>query len=1193
MKKNVEKKGRIKLYVGIVALLVVFMTLGTALLSRTITIMGNSKINKNSWIIYFDDIDIAEDSSPVEDESERAKISLNGVADPTKQNIEFTANLRNPGDFYEFTVYTVNDGTIDAEIESIEKTVLTEEQQKYLDFEVKYDDGTEIKRCDILAAGTRRLIKAVVKYKEGLAVEDYPQDGVNLNFFFKINYSQNIECEIIPEDQKYKLTIRPNGGVYENRKASVRKYLKENDEYTVTKPTRELYNFDGWRVIDPEENGTYTLEPDENEPNKYNFKMGHENVIIEAKWKEGDYVARIMDHYYTKVELAFDAVDGNNPDTGEPWVDNTVWLVRNTEEVAYNKALKSFTFNLDGHTLTGKIVNPTTGNITLVGGKIVGSETVEASEAQRRVREGKAAVPSIAGITGEAVLNYGTLTMGINDGNVEVDNSITLQGEKHGLYNVAGSHFNFYDGYVQAKDAMTGIIAQMSTGDITIPENYYVFTDHRNENGVDYEKVYLTPSPNRAVAKTTTVIDVYYYNLQDAILSTEETKKQNENLTDNDYVIDAIRTFEAAYALEVTEGSRVFLDMKGYNIQVGENITNNGYFDIKNTKPTDSTLQISKTIENNGQLNITSADVKTSTDDDAILNKGHLQLKDSVVNSHNGYCVKNIDEGTIDFDKDTVLRSVHKKENSNEVDKADTYAFYNTVDGLVINGGTIYGLYNEANITINGSSARFVPFRQYVEREGNYPTYIKAIFNSQDGTITMEDGLVTTTLDTSAIVNGGTFNFNGGSIATEALAVDNYYYDGGYVNGTFNVNGSEISSATTVISNGTVNVTDGIVRTSTTNGITNATVNVTGGQIIAEAGIAVGERCNVTISDGSITGTTYGVNTDSLTITGGTITSGFEEGNVGAKVGTANIDGGLVTGYTAVQATNTNITAGNVTGQEQGVLTNNLNMTGGIVRSTEGIGTTVNVKGTITGGETYGKTYGVLNNAELTLGSDEGNISSETPLLEGEFYGLYIEGPTTNFYDGILKGQTDGYYGEITGLPLGGVVLDGQEDRDGTIYETDFVSDFDGWLRIGETPYNTLNAASLAASTNGTTIVVTRDAEIKFIQKILDENFEKNIILDLNGHTITTTQDITNYSNVTIIDTYNSEEKYDDTGDAPGKIKILKNNGIINEGKLTINDGLYETLTEQVIINNASETNEDEITKGMIINTADCKIPSF
>ena len=44
--------------------------------------------------------------------------------------------------------YIVNDGTIDAMVDSVEKSALTEEQQKYLDFDVTYDNGTPIRRCD-------------------------------------------------------------------------------------------------------------------------------------------------------------------------------------------------------------------------------------------------------------------------------------------------------------------------------------------------------------------------------------------------------------------------------------------------------------------------------------------------------------------------------------------------------------------------------------------------------------------------------------------------------------------------------------------------------------------------------------------------------------------------------------------------------------------------------------------------------------------------------------------------------------------------------------------------------------------------------------------------------------------------------------------------------------------------------------
>ena len=263
-------------------------------------------------------------------------------------------------------------------------------------------------------------------------------------------------------------------------------------------------------------------------------------------------------------------------------------------------------------------------------------------------------------------------------------------------------------------------------------------------------------------------------------------------------------------------------------------------------------------------------------------------------------------------------------------------------------------------------------------------------------------------------------------------------------------------------------------------------------------------------------------------------------------------------------------------------MTSNLTMSDGIVRSNDGIGITISETGNITGGQVYGGTYGVDSKNTLTLGSDDGTISNEYPMLEGELYGLYIEGSTTNFYDGILKGQTDGYTGSITGTPLGGVVFEGIEERENdVIYQTDYVSVFDSWLRIGDTLYNTLNAASEACE-DTCRIVVTRDADITFTQRVLGEN--KNITLDLNGHKITTTQNITNYSNLTIEDTQVEE----DAGTGPGIIKNIKNTGIINEKLLTINGGKYESIVDQIIVNNArTNSNDGSISEGgLTINNA-------
>jgi hypothetical protein len=54
----------------------------------------------------------------------------------------YTVTLNEPGDFYEFTINVVNDGTIDAVLSSINLTELTAAQQKYITHVVTYN-GTD------------------------------------------------------------------------------------------------------------------------------------------------------------------------------------------------------------------------------------------------------------------------------------------------------------------------------------------------------------------------------------------------------------------------------------------------------------------------------------------------------------------------------------------------------------------------------------------------------------------------------------------------------------------------------------------------------------------------------------------------------------------------------------------------------------------------------------------------------------------------------------------------------------------------------------------------------------------------------------------------------------------------------------------------------------------------------------------
>jgi len=365
MKKKLSKK-TVLIIIGIVLLFSI--TLGTALLSSLLTIQGNTNIKENSWIIYFDSVRKSTDSVASTRDAE--------ITNYEKTRIDFSATLKEPGDFYEFTVYTVNDGTIDAMVDSVEKYSLTEEQLKYLDFTVTYDNGREIKRCDPLDAHTRKRIKAIVKFKEGVSVEDYSTEPVSLDLFFNINYVQKDDaCPSDPVGNEKLLTIRPHGGKYNGRTDETRVYLVPGATYTLEQPERYLYNFAGWETIVPESGGTFINDGK-------TFTMGNEDVTIEAKWEEGAYVARIMNTYYTTVQEAFDHA-------GDEWYDNTVFLLKNHNEDPINNTTTPFTFDLGGYTLTGQIINQKESHLRLIDGRL------QAEEDQQ-----------------EAIRNYGAITIG-------------------------------------------------------------------------------------------------------------------------------------------------------------------------------------------------------------------------------------------------------------------------------------------------------------------------------------------------------------------------------------------------------------------------------------------------------------------------------------------------------------------------------------------------------------------------------------------------------------------------------------------------------------------------------------------------------------------------------------------------------------------------------------------------------------
>ena len=95
-------------------------------------------------------------------------------------NIDYSAELNVPGDYYELVFDVVNGTKYNIMITDC----VYNSDDKYIGYELTYDDGTEIKNGDIIKKGESKRIKYKVLYKE-LIQEEY-----SFNTGFSILYEQ-------------------------------------------------------------------------------------------------------------------------------------------------------------------------------------------------------------------------------------------------------------------------------------------------------------------------------------------------------------------------------------------------------------------------------------------------------------------------------------------------------------------------------------------------------------------------------------------------------------------------------------------------------------------------------------------------------------------------------------------------------------------------------------------------------------------------------------------------------------------------------------------------------------------------------------------------------------------------------------------------------------------------------------------
>lgn len=174
--------------VVIVLVAVMGLTVGFAALQTSLSINGNTKIDKVGWDIRFENINVTTGSVEIGSGDAAATID---PTDPTK--VTYNVTLSEPGEFYEFTVDVVNKGSLPAKLESIVKDTLTAEEDVYTNYTVSYVDSTLPTIGDKLATGegNKKTLRIRVEFDENVSAEDLPTEAHSFELSYQLNYVQD------------------------------------------------------------------------------------------------------------------------------------------------------------------------------------------------------------------------------------------------------------------------------------------------------------------------------------------------------------------------------------------------------------------------------------------------------------------------------------------------------------------------------------------------------------------------------------------------------------------------------------------------------------------------------------------------------------------------------------------------------------------------------------------------------------------------------------------------------------------------------------------------------------------------------------------------------------------------------------------------------------------------------------------
>ena len=192
-----RKRGHKQTLIMIIILVLSLMGMGYAYLNTDLNIDGLSNVNKNTWNVYWDNVQVAPGSVP-----EEQVITAPTISNQT--TVSFQVRLKEPGEYYEFDIDAKNAGSLDAMIENVNYTInnsSTASLPPYLKISLTCE-GIPVEPNQLLRAGQKRTYNVQVAFRDDINPDNLPTEPRTVTFNVTLPYVQ-ADDNAIPLDVVY------------------------------------------------------------------------------------------------------------------------------------------------------------------------------------------------------------------------------------------------------------------------------------------------------------------------------------------------------------------------------------------------------------------------------------------------------------------------------------------------------------------------------------------------------------------------------------------------------------------------------------------------------------------------------------------------------------------------------------------------------------------------------------------------------------------------------------------------------------------------------------------------------------------------------------------------------------------------------------------------------------------------------